>query len=190
MSRQGSLREVADLHPLVMKAEGAANHMADMLARSEDYTFQVGPRLHAGYFIPATDYIQALKLRAGYLADVLARASSPTSTSSSRQRCRSRCPPSHCPRDNGFSASRLGLLLRTNGINHFAIAGGEAFGMIDAIAREALDCDLGVSVAEDAVGFAPEDISTRTTWRRLLADAGAKLIEAEAVFASGGSRSA
>lgn len=61
------LSEIAELHPLVMKAEGASNHLDTMRSRESDYTVEVGHRLHAGFFIPATDYIRALKLRAGYL---------------------------------------------------------------------------------------------------------------------------
>jgi aspartyl-tRNA(Asn)/glutamyl-tRNA(Gln) amidotransferase subunit A len=61
------VREVAELHPLVMKAEGAANHLDTMRERQEDYTFEVGHRLHAGFFIPAANYIRALKLRGQYL---------------------------------------------------------------------------------------------------------------------------
>ncbi|WP_158292077.1 amidase [Paracraurococcus ruber] len=66
------LHEVAELHPLVMKAEGAANHLAQMRAAEARYTQEVGHRLHAGFFIPAVDYIQALKLRADYLRQMLA----------------------------------------------------------------------------------------------------------------------
>lgn len=61
------LSEAAELHPLVMKAEGAANHMADMREAMDQYTPEVGRRLQAGYFIPATAYLRALKLRAAYL---------------------------------------------------------------------------------------------------------------------------
>src|SRR5207302_10828828 len=61
------VHEVAELHPLVMKAEGAANHLDTMRERQEDYTFEVGHRLHAGFFIPAANYIRALKLRGQYL---------------------------------------------------------------------------------------------------------------------------
>jgi aspartyl-tRNA(Asn)/glutamyl-tRNA(Gln) amidotransferase subunit A len=57
-----------------MKAEGAANHMAEMRIREADYTIEVGHRLHAGFFIPATDYIQALKLRGPLLRRFLAEA--------------------------------------------------------------------------------------------------------------------
>ena len=41
------LAEVAELHPLVMKPEGAANHMNTMRERQDDYTLEVGHRLHA-----------------------------------------------------------------------------------------------------------------------------------------------
>lgn len=68
------LHEVAELHPLVMKAEGAANHMAQMRERQADYTTEVGQRLHAGFFIPAPDYIQALSLRGKHLRAFAARA--------------------------------------------------------------------------------------------------------------------
>jgi aspartyl-tRNA(Asn)/glutamyl-tRNA(Gln) amidotransferase subunit A len=61
------LSEVAELHPLVIKAEGAANHTDTMRERQEDYTFEVGHRLHAGFFVPAAHYVRALKLRATYL---------------------------------------------------------------------------------------------------------------------------
>lgn len=53
----------ADLHPLVMKAEGAANHHRWMRDVPEQYSREVRQRLQAGYFIPAADYVQALKLR-------------------------------------------------------------------------------------------------------------------------------
>lgn len=65
------LHEVAELHPLVMKAEGAANHLDTMRARESDYTLEVGHRLHSGFFIPAADYIRALKLRGFYLRELV-----------------------------------------------------------------------------------------------------------------------
>lgn len=64
-----SLQDAADLHPLVMKAEGAANHHLWMRDRPEGYTTEVRHRLQAGYFIPASDYIQALKLRGALLRE-------------------------------------------------------------------------------------------------------------------------
>jgi len=63
------LRAISELHPLVMKAEGAANHMEWMRARPDDYTPEVRHRLQAGFFVPATDYIQALKLRGHFLRE-------------------------------------------------------------------------------------------------------------------------
>jgi aspartyl-tRNA(Asn)/glutamyl-tRNA(Gln) amidotransferase subunit A len=61
------LDEIAELHPLVMKSEGAANHLPTLRERESDYTFEVGHRLHAGFFIPAAHYIRALKVRGQYL---------------------------------------------------------------------------------------------------------------------------
>jgi aspartyl-tRNA(Asn)/glutamyl-tRNA(Gln) amidotransferase subunit A len=61
------LDEIAELHPLIMKSEGAANHLPTMREREADYTFEVGHRLHAGFFIPAASYIRALKLRGPFL---------------------------------------------------------------------------------------------------------------------------
>jgi len=63
------LRAISELHPLVMKAEGAANHMEWMRARPDDYTPEVRHRLQAGFFVTATDYIQALKLRGHFLRE-------------------------------------------------------------------------------------------------------------------------
>jgi aspartyl-tRNA(Asn)/glutamyl-tRNA(Gln) amidotransferase subunit A len=63
------LQAMSNLHPLIMKAEGAANHMEWMRARPEDYTPEVRNRLQAGFFVPATDYIQALKLRGRFLSN-------------------------------------------------------------------------------------------------------------------------
>jgi aspartyl-tRNA(Asn)/glutamyl-tRNA(Gln) amidotransferase subunit A len=63
------LDEVAELQPVIMKSEGAANHLETMREREADYTLEVGHRLHAGFFIPATNYIRALKLRGTYLRE-------------------------------------------------------------------------------------------------------------------------
>jgi aspartyl-tRNA(Asn)/glutamyl-tRNA(Gln) amidotransferase subunit A len=63
----GDLAEIGGLHPLVMKAEGAANHAGMLREHTDRYTFEVANRLQAGFFIPAADYIQALKLRGVYL---------------------------------------------------------------------------------------------------------------------------
>ena len=59
-----SLDAVSAIHPLVMKCEGAANHLPWKRAQDEDYSDEVGKRLQAGFFIPATDYINALQYRA------------------------------------------------------------------------------------------------------------------------------
>jgi aspartyl-tRNA(Asn)/glutamyl-tRNA(Gln) amidotransferase subunit A len=64
--------EASDLHPLIMKAEGAANHFTWMHERRDAYSFEVGNRLEAGFFILATDYIQAVKLRGVFLQEFLA----------------------------------------------------------------------------------------------------------------------
>ncbi len=63
---------VSRIHPLVMKAEGAANHGPWKRARDQDYSDEVGLRLQAGFFIPATDYINALQYRAR-VADTFSR---------------------------------------------------------------------------------------------------------------------
>lgn len=58
--------EVADVQPVVMKSEGAANHTLTQRHQQEEYTLEVGNRLHAGFFIPASEYVRALKLRGPY----------------------------------------------------------------------------------------------------------------------------
>src|SRR3989441_633676 len=63
-----SLYEVAELQPVVMKSEGAANHSRWMRERPADYSDQVRNRLQAGFFMPATDSIQAIKARTPVLA--------------------------------------------------------------------------------------------------------------------------
>ena len=68
------LHEVADLHPLLMKVEGAANHMPDMRSAQDRYTTEVGLRLQAGFLPPGTEYVQSLKLRGAYLRAIAAVA--------------------------------------------------------------------------------------------------------------------
>ena len=58
------LDTVSAIHPLVMKAEGSANHLPWKRGLDADYSDEVGKRLQAGFFIPATDYINALQYRA------------------------------------------------------------------------------------------------------------------------------
>ncbi|MGI9078279.1 MAG: amidase family protein, partial [Gemmatimonadaceae bacterium] len=66
-----SVAHSSTIHPLVMKAEGAANHRPWKQTRAGDYSEEVGKRLEAGFFILATDYINALQYRAFALQDVL-----------------------------------------------------------------------------------------------------------------------
>ena len=68
------LGKAANLHPLLMKAEAAANHMQMMRSREDEYSVEVANRLHAGFFIPAADYIQALKIRGLCLREFVAAA--------------------------------------------------------------------------------------------------------------------
>ncbi|MDP7344830.1 MAG: amidase [Alphaproteobacteria bacterium] len=63
------LHRVAEIHPLVMKAEGSANHGAWKRTRAHDYSEEVGKRLEAGFFIPAGDYINALQYRGAALQE-------------------------------------------------------------------------------------------------------------------------
>jgi len=63
------VNKVAEIHPLVMKAEGSANHGAWKRARPGDYSEEVGKRLEAGFFIPAGDYINALQYRGAALQE-------------------------------------------------------------------------------------------------------------------------
>jgi aspartyl-tRNA(Asn)/glutamyl-tRNA(Gln) amidotransferase subunit A len=53
----------SDLHPLIMKAEGAANHRPWKRTRNAEYSEEVGKRLEAGFFISAVDYVNALQYR-------------------------------------------------------------------------------------------------------------------------------
>ena len=68
-----SVALASSLHPLVMKSEGAANHKVWKRTRTDLYSDEVGKRLEAGFFIPATDYINALQYRAYALEDFLDR---------------------------------------------------------------------------------------------------------------------
>jgi aspartyl-tRNA(Asn)/glutamyl-tRNA(Gln) amidotransferase subunit A len=53
----------SDLHPLIMKAEGAANHRPWKRTQNAEYSEEVGKRLEAGLFISAVDYVNALQYR-------------------------------------------------------------------------------------------------------------------------------
>ena len=54
-----------------MKAEGSANHKPWKRTRVREYSAEVGKRLEAGFFIPASDYINALQFRVFALEDFL-----------------------------------------------------------------------------------------------------------------------
>ena len=66
-----SVSIASGLHPLIMKAEGAANHKPWKRAHAAEYSEEVGKRLEAGFFIPATDYINALQYRVFALEELL-----------------------------------------------------------------------------------------------------------------------
>ena len=52
---------------VVMQAEASAQHAQWMRERPQDYSSAVRARLEAGYAIPATAYLEALRLRAAWL---------------------------------------------------------------------------------------------------------------------------
>ena len=56
---------------VVMCVEIAAVHANNLQARPGEYSDQVRYRIEPGFHIPATRYLQALHLRAGFLADVM-----------------------------------------------------------------------------------------------------------------------
>jgi aspartyl-tRNA(Asn)/glutamyl-tRNA(Gln) amidotransferase subunit A len=66
-----SVSIASELHPLVMKAEGSANHRPWKRARTTEYSEEVGKRLEAGFFISASDYINALQYRVFALEEFL-----------------------------------------------------------------------------------------------------------------------
>ena len=66
-----SVSIASELHPLVMKAEGSANHRPWKRAHTAEYSEEVGKRLEAGFFISATDYINALQYRVFALEEFL-----------------------------------------------------------------------------------------------------------------------
>jgi aspartyl-tRNA(Asn)/glutamyl-tRNA(Gln) amidotransferase subunit A len=66
-----SVSLASGLHPLIMKAEGAANHKPWKRAHAAKYSDEVGKRLEAGFFILATDYINALQYRVFALEEFL-----------------------------------------------------------------------------------------------------------------------
>lgn len=65
--RMPSLSKYYDLATIVNKAEGSAIHANWVRTRSEDYSAAVLSRLEAGFHIPATHYLDALRAREGLL---------------------------------------------------------------------------------------------------------------------------
>jgi aspartyl-tRNA(Asn)/glutamyl-tRNA(Gln) amidotransferase subunit A len=59
---------------VMVKCEAAAMHRPWMEKTPELYANQVRTRMEAGFFIPATQYIDALRLRAHFVAEFLATA--------------------------------------------------------------------------------------------------------------------
>jgi aspartyl-tRNA(Asn)/glutamyl-tRNA(Gln) amidotransferase subunit A len=57
---------------VIVKCEAAAMHRPWMEKTPEAYASQVRTRMEAGFFIPATQYIDALRLRAHFVAEFLA----------------------------------------------------------------------------------------------------------------------
>ena len=58
-----------DLTNVINKSEAAALHDEWIRTRPEDYAISVRARMEAGFFIPATRYIQAQRLRPRFLAE-------------------------------------------------------------------------------------------------------------------------
>ena len=58
-----------DLTNVINKAEAATLHDEWLRSRPDDYSISVRARLEAGYFIPATRYIQAQRLRPRFLEE-------------------------------------------------------------------------------------------------------------------------
>ncbi len=59
---------------VMVKCEAAAMHRPWMEKQPEDYANQVRTRMEAGFFIPATQYIDALRLRAHFVTEFMAVA--------------------------------------------------------------------------------------------------------------------
>lgn len=63
------LEEISALQPLVLKSEAASNHYDMMRHHHAEYGIEVAQRIEAGFFIPSTDYLSALKARGRYLRE-------------------------------------------------------------------------------------------------------------------------
>lgn len=59
---------------VIVKSEAAAMHRPWMEKQPQDYANQVRTRTEAGFFIPATQYIDALRLRAHFVREFMATA--------------------------------------------------------------------------------------------------------------------
>jgi aspartyl-tRNA(Asn)/glutamyl-tRNA(Gln) amidotransferase subunit A len=64
------MREIAELHPVILKPEAAAHYTETMRNRQAEYGLEVAQRIQAGFFVPAADYVRALKARGAYLRAV------------------------------------------------------------------------------------------------------------------------
>jgi aspartyl-tRNA(Asn)/glutamyl-tRNA(Gln) amidotransferase subunit A len=61
------LPKLADIGETIIKSEAATMHRRWLQTRPADYARQVRVRIEGGFYIPATQYLDALRLRAGLL---------------------------------------------------------------------------------------------------------------------------
>jgi aspartyl-tRNA(Asn)/glutamyl-tRNA(Gln) amidotransferase subunit A len=66
------LVKLADIGETIIKSEAATMHRDWIRTRPEDYAVQVRVRIEAGFYIPATQYVDALRLRRVLLQKFLA----------------------------------------------------------------------------------------------------------------------
>jgi aspartyl-tRNA(Asn)/glutamyl-tRNA(Gln) amidotransferase subunit A len=66
------LMKLADVGETIIKSEAATMHREWIRTRPQDYATQVRVRIEAGFFIPATQYLDALRLRRMLLEKFLA----------------------------------------------------------------------------------------------------------------------
>jgi aspartyl-tRNA(Asn)/glutamyl-tRNA(Gln) amidotransferase subunit A len=74
-----NLARLNDLATIVQNAEASTLHAHWMRLRPQDYSAEVRSRLALGYFIPATLYLEALRLRASLLTEFVEAAFSQVS---------------------------------------------------------------------------------------------------------------
>lgn len=60
----GDLAHLADIGETIIKSEAATMHREWLQTRPGDYAHQVRVRIEGGFYIPATQYLEALRLRA------------------------------------------------------------------------------------------------------------------------------